>query len=278
MTTDGPYHRSAFHTAGGVDGTKEARPLKMALMIDVQQASIAYMDERDAQRYLDALADKLATLRENGIPVTWVTIGHENRLHSPEQNAAGAVCNTSELKEMDFYKTVPGMEDKNAHVFKDFIERHGPKTNEFVLQKDTFSAFNDSGLLAKHLHGVREIVVAGTVSTVCCLQTAIDAVQNGIQTTLATDAVAGWIGEGETRRLVYQEEGVSAEDCHRWHESQMRGTNSGPDGDFSKEAIEAKGQIGYSPIDRFIEGQTPSVIKGVAVSARPKTASRDYWN
>ncbi len=227
METYAGKSRDAFNAGQSPAGQSDPVQFPaMAFIIDIQ--GVGNMNEEDAKNYLGKLAESIALLRANNVPVTWVTMGKRNHLYEP-QMASGSPSNVrkiSDLVAMGFDGAEPG--HKGHELFAKFLEDHGPRTDEAVYSKFYKSAFVDpedhanrpeleevlrsdytegmqlpqpgefSGpTLTQYAkaRGVTKPLILGAVSTHCVSETATWAVLKGMKPTIATDGVLSWAGK-----------------------------------------------------------------------------------
>lgn len=196
----------------------------MALVIDVQDFS--HMDTEDAKNYTRKLAESLMALREQGIPITWVTMRPGAQLYEPEKVDHGVlpqVRDMEELRKMGYHGVDPKLE--NHEVFRDFLLTHGPRLDEAVSVKSLKSAlvekedvlgkdkyqkalelecgeplskyFDSNTTLAGYMRdkGIQNVIMMGAVSSHCIAETAVSAAVKGFNSQVVVDAVLSWQGE-----------------------------------------------------------------------------------
>lgn len=135
------------------------------LLIDLQLGCLAGMEPEAAQDYLDNMAETIDSLREQGVPTLWVTIGDACEVHpaqkswSKDQKAAPR--SEAEINKMGFIvpegHDVPETAKDKLEIFQKFLEEHGPKQDEAMFEKRFLDAFLDpnamqgNDLMAEHL-------------------------------------------------------------------------------------------------------------------------------
>lgn len=124
-----------------------------------------------AREIISRVADLARMARKRGLPVLHVKDTHEPDDQEFENWPPHAVEGTW-----------------GARV----IEQLEPSESDYVVEKKRFSAFFETGLdgLLEDL-GVSHLVLTGTVTNICILATAIDALMRGYEVTVPSDAVAG---------------------------------------------------------------------------------------
>lgn len=217
-----PFNRVASDSDSNTD---PSIPSTMALVIDVQD--FARMDAVDATNYAGKLAEDIATLREQGVPVSWVTMRKDAQLYEPKDvtlNALPQVRDMEELREMGFHGGDP--EHENHDIFRDFLLNHGPRTDEVVSVKSLKSALvepedaankpeyqasleaecgeplseyfgSGTKTLAGYIReqGIQNTILMGAVSSHCVSETAVSAAVKGFNPQVLTDAVLSWQGD-----------------------------------------------------------------------------------
>lgn len=197
--------RDAFNVA---DGASTVRHDTIALMIDIQQGMLFYMDRNEIRGYLDHMRHVLDDLRQKGVPVGWVSIGEQsNQLYKPETGNL-ELRGAGEITSMNFFHTdVPGTAIANQDLFEDFMKTHGPRKNEVMFCKNTFSALdeNESGLkhYLKEQEGLSKIILSGGTANFCVGSTANDAVNDGFTVIVASDNLIGWAGNEDASDYKY---------------------------------------------------------------------------
>jgi nicotinamidase-related amidase len=234
------------HTAQNTDA-----PRPMALVIDIQ--SVARMEPADARHYLDYLAGTLERLRQDDIPVTWVTIGPQARLCEPE--GAAGTRDLAQLVDMGFY----GLEDDNAQgaILTDFLSKYGPRRNEAVFCKSFKSAliepadvagkpdyraalsleagcsFDDALPPGRNLpdylrdQKVGRTLIMGGMSSHCVAETAVSAALKGFAPVVLTDNVLSWQGTEErvdpkTSTQVWRGNAPAGVSWNRFHQDKVQ--------------------------------------------------------
>jgi nicotinamidase-related amidase len=269
-----PKTNPSFNVAGGSHIGNDVA----GLIVDVQLGCICHMAPEDAQNYLSSLAGQITDMRTRGTPVTWATVdGPDNtKFHPP---AAGR-----DLYSMGFYAIAPDAKlsaTPNKALFDDFISKHGPRPDEAVFTKPAFNAFATSerdrldakipldamprlnaehAKLLQHIKstGADNLAIFGAVGSVCCLETAIGAVQKNINTSLMLDGVVCWRGDGQKSQLVWRDGFENGEDANLWHRSEIRHAPQKPERGFSASEIAASQRIGLMRHQDFIALQNPA--------------------
>jgi nicotinamidase/pyrazinamidase len=122
---------------------------------------------------IDEILPYLSTLikeaRREGVAVIYVNDSHEPDDEEFEQWGEHALAGS-----------------KGSEV----VERLAPAEGDYVLPKRRYSAFFETGLddLLKEL-GIRDVVVTGTVTNICVLVTAIEALMRGYGVTVPREGV-----------------------------------------------------------------------------------------
>ncbi|MCB9991362.1 MAG: hypothetical protein H6867_08265 [Rhodospirillales bacterium] len=196
---------------------------QMAFIIDL---GFNAMDRDDAKAYLDKLADTVQTMRDQNIPITWVAMSDKNKLHPAEDSAPSRTLSISELEERGYFGPYPE-NGPNDDLFHEFLEQHGPRTDDAIYLKFFKSAlmtpedYADNPALeqivradyrtdiefdlpkpgsfegpsmAEYMQqkGLDKPIIMGAVSTNCDLCTALSSVAKGMQPTILTDMVLSW--------------------------------------------------------------------------------------
>jgi nicotinamidase-related amidase len=200
----------------------------MAIVIDIQDFD--RLSREDTQAYADQLGENLSQLRENNIPVTWVTLTRTSAFHDPIDGEAPLPRGSepSDWEALGFH----GVSDEyeNADIFRQFLQDHGPRTDEAVYQKQFKSALvevrdaeaspeyqeilsEESGLPFEELQaqgtdektlnqylgeqGVRHPLLIGAVSSHCISETAATARLKGMDPRIESELVLSWVGPEE---------------------------------------------------------------------------------
>jgi nicotinamidase-related amidase len=88
----------------------------------------------------------------------------------------------------------------------DLIAAVAPASGEWVVLKDEYSAFSDTGLAGMlEDRGVTKISLAGTATEMCVFQTALDARRGGLDVVVRADASASVDDQNERIALDYLE-------------------------------------------------------------------------
>jgi nicotinamidase-related amidase len=121
------------------------------------------------ERIVPTIASLIAEAREAGSPIIYVNDWHDPDDKEFKQWGVHAVAGT------------PG-----AEVIKELA----PAPGDRVLHKKRYSAFYETGLdeLLSEL-GIEHLVITGTVTNICVLVTAIEALMRGYRVTVPHDAV-----------------------------------------------------------------------------------------
>lgn len=228
-----------------------------ALIIDI---GVDKMDREDAWRYLDNLGQAIETLRSKNIPVIWVGMKDRNHLYKPQthEGSSSPLRDTSELTDAGILPR-PEEGGANADLYREFIEKYGPKTNEALYSKFFKSALVEpedyvgrSGLqsvlqddyrepidlpragdfighsLPDYLRNTHHLILMGAVDTHCIVETAASATTKcGKNVSIASDQVVGWQGDEREKgykysRMVWREPGMTEDDSNAWHHAKMR--------------------------------------------------------
>ncbi len=257
--TDTRPSNPVFNAAGGSLG---AGGDTAAVIVDVQLGCVKYMSREDCRNYLSALGETIEDMRTRGIPVNWVVMGRNDGLVRPETGeGAEQTRPREELARMGFMNPDPfnvgDMAKDNGDIFEEFINTHGPRRNEAVSIKDNyFNAFKSDEFTA-HLQGrgVKNIVTAGLVGSVCALETAIGGVQRGFNTGLLLDNIACW-GRPRERAdeiapLVWREGYSSPDAAHRWHRNEIAAALVKQSREFTDADRQAAARINYTTYSDF---------------------------
>lgn len=121
---------------------------------------------------LPVLQQRLINARHEGTPIIYVSDAH--------------AVDDSEFSRMGWPPhAVRGT--KGAAI----ISELAPATDEIMIEKTTYSGFNNTNLneVLNQL-GIEELVITGCVSNICILYTAADAVMKGYSVIVPTDCIA----------------------------------------------------------------------------------------
>lgn len=251
--TDTPPANPAFNAAGG---SLSPAPKTQAVIVDVQLGCVKYMSLEDACNYLSALGETVENFRTRGIPVNWVAIGRTENFSPPEIGpGSDGLRARDQLSAMGFFEDdLHNTGDANEsirEIFEKFIATHGPRRNEAVFEKMDFSALKPAPL-TNHLQGSKNILTMGMVGSVCALETSIDGVQQGFNTSLLLDRVACWSGEGRNSQLLWREGFDTPVEAETWHRAEMKHALAKPERGFSDTDREAAAQIVYTTSDNVM--------------------------
>ncbi len=197
------------------DFSAQRKPSDSALLIDLQ--SVGSLSTEDARDYLDHMAATLTDLRERKIPVIWVTITGQNKMHPP----LGMSPRTrADMSDFDFYGL--NADDPHHEMFKEFLEKHGPKENEAVYCKSIKGAFTEARDAADNIayqwqlesecgknfdeieeadlslasymrqSGLGRPLVMGAISSHCVSETAAIGVAKGFDCAIDINSVISW--------------------------------------------------------------------------------------
>lgn len=136
--------RDLFSSSAAEPERQKATASPAALMIDLQ--SFNGMTPQDATAYADSLGQKLTMLRQNNIPVVWVTAdstGMGNKAWIPEKGAERGARSESDLRAMGFDGAEPTHD--NSEIFSEFMQKYGPRQDEPVFRKSFMDAFAEPG-------------------------------------------------------------------------------------------------------------------------------------
>lgn len=144
---------------------------------------------------LTAMAGTIAKARRDGVPIIYVN-DERDRWDSDAPALIRSVLES----------------DRGA----DIVKRLAPQAGDHVLLKHRYSAFDHTplDLLLEKLH-VDRLVLIGAATEGCIVQTAIDAREHGLKTTIIADACAGTDPELEAIALHYAGRVVGAHIAHR---------------------------------------------------------------
>ena len=132
---------------------------------------------------LTGMTETIARARDEGVPIVYVNDDH-GRWDSDAPALVRAVLAV----------------DHGADV----VASLAPRAGDHVLLKHRYSAFDHTplDLLLDHLH-VDRLVLIGAATEGCVVQTAIDAREHGLKTTILADACAGTDPDLERTALAY---------------------------------------------------------------------------
>ncbi len=193
-----PKSNTAFRDASGQPKTETG-----ALVVDVQLGTLGRMSPADADAYLTHLGKSLESMRAKNIPITWATVGTEDGLFTPKDG--NLPLSEDALIERGFFdnKTTLDENDPVQMRLLSFLKSHGPRANEAVLMKTALGSFDGNSLLHTQLQsqGTKDLLVMGTVSSRCVLETGLGGVRNGYKTSILSDLVVSWTGAELTSPL-----------------------------------------------------------------------------
>jgi nicotinamidase-related amidase len=143
---------------------------------------------------LTAMTEALASARAAGVPIIYV-----NDERSSWDSDAPALIRAA-------------LENKRG---AGIVEHLAPHSGDRVLLKHRYSAFDHTplDLLLEQLH-IDRLVLIGAATEGCIVQTAIDAREHGLKTTIIADACAGTDPELEAIALEYAGRVVGARIAH----------------------------------------------------------------
>jgi nicotinamidase-related amidase len=190
-------------------------------VVDVGFNSATPMTE--AQRdYHERLAETVDRLRQAGIPTIWISMSNHSELHAPTQTwpaAAPQPRDPEALARLDFAEHDAAGPKPFTDENRAFIQKYGPKADEYVFPKAFFDAFagaEDTGRMEKYLNdqrapqyaidihkaisgpqmkellqswGTQQVLIEGGNADVCVMSTAMGAAMAGIKSTILTDLV-----------------------------------------------------------------------------------------
>lgn len=196
---------AASLSAGTMQGT-------MALMIDIQQGCLRFMEREDARGYLEHMGRVIDDLRERNVPIGWVTIGREGEGNILRQRTAGNgdsdIREDSEINSMNFF--MPPGQDKemyrNEDLFENFVRNHGPRQGDMMFTKEGFSALSSGEpALRNYLQeqGISRVLLSGGMASYCVAATAKDSAAMGIHAIVDPENIIGWEGDESSRSYVY---------------------------------------------------------------------------
>lgn len=191
------------------------------LVVDVGFNSESPMT--DAERgYHEKLSARIDELRAQGIPTVWISMSNHSTLHAPEQNWPAAHPQPRDpeaLARLDFTEHGPAGSKPFTDENRAFVEKFGPKDDEYIYPKAFFDAFtgvDDIQRLQPYLNGQRaaqyaidihkaidgpqlkdllkqwgtqEVLLEGGNADVCVMSTAMGAAMQGLKATVLTDLV-----------------------------------------------------------------------------------------
>jgi nicotinamidase-related amidase len=121
------------------------------------------------ERIVGRLAGLIAEARGAGVPVIYVNDAHDPDDEEFQQWGEHAIIGT------------PGTE---------VVQELTPSDSDYVLEKKRYSAFYETKLdKLLEMLGVKHLVVTGTVTNICVLVSAIEALMRGYRVTVPRDAV-----------------------------------------------------------------------------------------
>lgn len=140
-------------------------------MLEDFTAPGAPLEVPDARAIVPAIRERLEQARRDGTPVIYI-----NDAHAPDDS------------EFSIWPPHAVADSPGAQV----IEELAPGPGEHVITKTRYSGFYDTKLDATLQDlGVNHIVLAGVVSNICIMYTAVDAHQRGYRVSVPPDCVAG---------------------------------------------------------------------------------------
>ncbi len=144
---------------------------------------------------LTAMTETIAKARRDGVPIIYV-----NDERDRWDSDAPALIRTV----------------LESHRGADIARPLAPQEGDHVLLKHRYSAFDHTplDLLLERLH-IDRLVLIGAATEGCIVQTAIDAREHGLKTTIIADACAGTDPELEAIALHYAGRVVGAHIAHR---------------------------------------------------------------
>lgn len=153
----------------------------------ISPGSMDYFNERNENVVIPAIARLLATWRERGWPVVYLTLGsdHQDLRDLPPRLRAA-------VRELEARSGVHDMFWSGNPAFA--IRRElAPRDGELIVQKQTFGAFNSVDLEPiLHERGIDTLVTTG-ITTNCCVETtARDAADRGFQVAIVAEATADY--------------------------------------------------------------------------------------
>jgi nicotinamidase-related amidase len=257
----------------------------MALVIDVQD--LARMDAIDAHNYVERLAETLTSIRDSQIPITWVTMRKNAQLYKPlktDPETSSQTRDTDQLREMGFHGIDP--EYDNHEIFKNFLLKHGPRTDEVVSCKSTKSALveeidakqkpeyqntleaecgetlstyfgSQEQTLADYMReqGINNTIIMGAVSSHCIAETAASSSVKGFNPNIITDRLLSWQGDEDkvdpkTSLLLWHGYSGNDNDWNSYHQSKLDNKlaeiMADISRDFSRQNLEDIGNIRFA--------------------------------
>ena len=177
------------------------------VVVDLQWGTIAQgvrkggapygLDPTAQKAYLEKVAKHIEASRAQGIPTVWVSVNNRIKFHDTESSSS-LVRSEAQFKEMGFYGGPERLTQEQKAAFdyyKDWLKKHGPRSNEAVYEKKSFGAFTDGPDLLNHINKKEnkwtKINLIGGNDDVCVLATAIGAALNGIKVRIMADLVKG---------------------------------------------------------------------------------------
>lgn len=181
--------RGRYNVVSRLDATKTA-----LIVIDMQNYFVepgAPVEVSGARTIVPAINRLARAARANGSPVVWVQMTHDEsdleswsvfyeRLNSPE-------------------RTKGDLESLRAgsHMHALWPEMETDKTDLWVAKRRYSAFLPESSDLAKILRerGIENVIVTGTLTNVCCMTSALDAMMMNFRTIMISDANAARIQE-----------------------------------------------------------------------------------
>jgi nicotinamidase-related amidase len=147
---------------------------KALLVIDMLNDFVlkgAVLEVPAARNIIPDLKKRIDEAREKKIPIIYICDSH-----------------AEDDKEFEIWPPHAIKGTKGAQV----VEELSPKDGDYLVEKTTYSGFYNTELddLLKKLD-VNELIVAGTVTNICIMYTASDAVLRGYRVIVPEDCVAG---------------------------------------------------------------------------------------
>jgi nicotinamidase-related amidase len=163
------------------------------LIVDMQNDFVrvgAPLEVPDARATLPVHGRLIAAARRRGLPVIYTKfLSHQEYCllweWSPECRPAIKCCWKGHRR---YYEDVGRELDCT-----DVVEELYPEPGDTIVEKYGYGAFHETPLAALlRDHGVRSLLVTGTVTQICVEETAREAFHHGFRTTVVTDAVSSY--------------------------------------------------------------------------------------
>jgi nicotinamidase-related amidase len=147
---------------------------KALLVIDMLNDFVlegAVLEVPAARKIIPNIKEKLEEAKEKKIPIIYICDSH-----------------TEDDKEFEIWPPHAIKGTKGAQV----VEELSPKDGDYLVEKTTYSGFYNTKLsdILKKLN-INELIVTGTMTNICVMYTASDAVLRGYKVIVPENCVAG---------------------------------------------------------------------------------------